>query len=142
MKRVAVVHEDGRVLQTYNIEFAYVKYEPADRWYFEQARDNAIADKFVDRDEAKQLSFRFVDDLGEEKASEHPTARASFFTRKGADPAATKRHDDSDQSRSEAPDLEHGRTSRSTKTVAWAVVIIAVIVGAIGLAIYLYRLAS
>ena len=142
MKRVALIHKDGRVLRTYEIDFPGLKYVPADHWYLEQARENAIKDNLVDRDKAGQLSCRFVDDLGEGETSEHPAAQASFFTRKGVDPAATKRHDDTDQSRSEAPDLEHGRTGRSAKTVAWAVVIIAVIVGAIGLAIYLYRLAS
>ncbi len=60
MKRVAVIHHDGRVLRTYNIDFGNLNRELIDHWYFEKARENAIADKLVDRDEAKQLSFRFV----------------------------------------------------------------------------------
>ncbi|MEE8227032.1 MAG: hypothetical protein V3R30_09440, partial [Kiloniellales bacterium] len=56
----------------------------------------------------------FVDDLGEEKASEHPAVQASFLPRKGADPAATKRHDDTDQSRSEVPNLEQRRTAQAS----------------------------
>ncbi len=60
MKRVAVIHQDGRVLGTYNIDFANLNRELIDHWYFEKARENAIADKLVDSDEAKQLSFRFV----------------------------------------------------------------------------------
>ncbi len=74
MKRVALVHKDGRVLRTYDIDFAGVKNEPADQWYFEQAKENAITDNLVDRDRAGQLSCRFVDDLGEEKASERLTS--------------------------------------------------------------------
>jgi len=114
MKRVAVVHEDGRVLRTYDIDFGNLDREPLDHWYLNQARENAIADKLVARSEAKQISCRFVDDLGEEKASEHPAAQASFVARKGADPAATKRHDDTDQSRSEVPNLEQGRIVKTT----------------------------
>ena len=60
MKRVAVILQDGHVLWTYKIDFAGLNYEPSDDEYFEQARKNAITDKLVDRDEAKQLSFRFV----------------------------------------------------------------------------------
>jgi hypothetical protein len=67
MKKVAVVHEDGRVLRTYDIDFGNLDREPQDHWYFEQARENAIADKLVAGSEAKQISCRFVDDLGEEK---------------------------------------------------------------------------
>ena len=94
MKRVAVVHQDGRVLGTYEIDFAGLKNEPADHWYFEQARENTITDNLVDRDKAKQISCRFVDNLGEEKASEHPAAQTPFLTPKGSGPAATKRHED------------------------------------------------
>ena len=114
MKKVAVVHKDGRVLETYNIDFANLDREPQDHWYFEQARENAITDNLVDRDRARQLSCRFADDLGEEKVSEHPAAQAPFFTPKGADWAATKRHDDTDQSRSEVPNLEQGRTAQAS----------------------------
>ena len=114
MKRVAVVHEDGRVLRTYDIDFGNLDREPLDHWYLNQARENAIADKLVARTEANQISCRFVDDLGEEKASEHPAARASFPTRKGADPAAAKRHDDTDPSRSEVPNSEQGRTAQAS----------------------------
>ena len=114
MRRVAVVHQDGRVLGTYNIDFGNLDREPQDHWYFEQARENALADKLVRPHEVKQLSCRFVDDLGEEKASEHPAAQASFLPRKGADSAATKRHDDTDQSRSEVPDLEQRRTAQAS----------------------------
>ncbi len=85
MKRVAVVHEDGRVLRTYDIDFGNLDREPLDHWYLNQARENAIADKLVARSEANQISCRFVDDLGEEKASEHPAVQASFLPRKGAD---------------------------------------------------------
>jgi hypothetical protein len=91
MKRVVVVHEDGRVLRTYDIDLGVLDREPQDHWYFMQARENAIADKLVARSEANQISCRFVDDLGEEKASEHPAARVSFPTREGADPAVAKR---------------------------------------------------
>ncbi len=130
MKRVAVAYKDGRVLETYNIDFANLDREPQDHWYFEQARENAITDNLVDRDRARQLSCRFADDLGEEKVSEHSAAQAPFFTRKGADPAATKRHDDTDQSRSEVPNLEQGRIARIAKKVAW-VAAITVAIGAI-----------
>ena len=88
-----------------------------------QARENAIADKLVARSESNQISCRFVDDLGEEKASEHPAARASFPNRKDADPAAAKRHDDADQSRSEAPNLEQRRIARVAKITAWVAAI-------------------
>ena len=123
MKRVAVVHEDGRVLRTYDIDLGDLDREPQVHWYFKQARDNAIADKLVAESEANRIRCRFVDDLGEEKASEHPAAQASFLTRKGADWAATKRHDDADQSRSEAPNLEQGRIARIAKKVAWVAAI-------------------
>ncbi len=113
-KRVAVVHEDGRVLRTYDIDFGNLDREPLDHWYLNQARENAIADKLVAKSEAMQISCRFVDDLGEEKASEHPAVQASFLPRKGADPAATKRHDDTDQSRSEVPNLEQRRTAQAS----------------------------
>ena len=130
MKKVAVVHEDGRVLRTYDIDLGDLDREPQDHWYFMQARENAIADKLVARSEANQISCRFVDDLGEEKASEHPAAQASFPNRKGADPAAAKRHDDADQSRSEAPNLEQGRIARIAKITAW-VAAITVAIGAV-----------
>ncbi len=113
-KRVAVVHEDGRVLRTDDIDFGNLDREPLDHWYLNQARENAIADKLVAKSEAMQISCRFVDDLGEEKASEHPAVQASFLPRKGADPAATKRHDDTDQSRSEVPNLEQRRTAQAS----------------------------
>ncbi len=74
MKRVAVVHEDGRVLRTYDIDFANLDREPQDHWYFKQARENAIADKLVTESEANRIRCRFVDDLGEEKASERLTS--------------------------------------------------------------------
>ncbi len=74
MKRVAVVHEDGRVLRTYDIDFANLDHEPLDHWYWAQARENAIADKLIARYEVKQISCRIVDDLGEEKASERLTS--------------------------------------------------------------------
>ncbi len=115
MKRVAVVHEDGRVLRTYEIDFAGLENAPADHWYLEQARENAIKDNLIDRDRAGQLSCRFVDDLGEEKVSEHIEA---------------KRHDDADQSRSEAPNLEQGRIARMAKITAW-VAAITVAIGAV-----------
>ncbi len=130
MKKVAVVHEDGRVLGTYDSDFANLDHEPQDHWYFEQARENAITDNLVDRGRARQLSCRFADDLSEEMASEHPAARAPSFTRKGADPAATKRHDDTDQSRSEVPNLEQGRIARIAKITAW-VAAITVAIGAV-----------
>ncbi len=114
MKRVAVVHEDGRVLRTYDIDFGKLNREPLDHWYFMQARGNAIADKLVAESESNQISCRFVDDLGEEKASEHLAAQASILTRKGANLAAAKRHDDTDQSRSEAPNLEQRRTAQAS----------------------------
>ncbi len=130
MKRVAVAYKDGRVLGTYDIDFANLDHEPQDHWYFEKARENAINDNLVDRDRARQLSCRFADDLGEEKVSEHPAAQASFLTPKGADPAATKRHSDTDQSRSEVPNLEQRRTARIAKKLAW-VAAITVAIGAI-----------
>ncbi len=114
MKRVAVVHEDGRVLRTYDIDLGDLDREPQVHWYFKQARDNAIADKLVAESEANRIRCRFVDDLGEEKASEHPAARASFPNRKGADPAAANRHDDTDPSRSEVPNSEQGRTAQAS----------------------------
>ncbi len=103
MKRVVVVHEDGRVLRTYNIDFANLDHEPQEHWYWAQARENAIADKLITGYEVKQISCRFVDDLGEEKAS---------------------------QSRSEVPNLEQGRIARIAKITAW-VVAITVAIGAV-----------
>ncbi len=76
MKRVVVVHEDGRVLRTYDIDFGNLDREPLDHWYWAQARENAITDKLVARSEANQISCRFVDDLGEEKASERLTSNS------------------------------------------------------------------
>ncbi len=103
MKRVAVAYKDGRVLETYNIDFPNLDREPQDHWYFEKARENAIADKLVTESEANRISCRFVDDLGEEKAS---------------------------QSRSEAPNLEQGRIARIAKITAW-VAAITVAIGAV-----------
>ena len=60
MKRVAVVHEDGRVLRTYDIDFGDLDREPQVHWYFKQARDNAIADKLVTESEANRIRCRFV----------------------------------------------------------------------------------
>jgi hypothetical protein len=74
MKRVAVVHEDGRVLRTYDIDLGDLDREPQVHWYFKQARENAIADKLVAESEANRIRCRFVDDLGEEKASERLTS--------------------------------------------------------------------
>jgi len=130
MKRVVVVHEDGRVLRTYDIDFANLDREPLDHWYFKQARENAIADKLVTESEANRIRCRFVDDLGEEKASEHPAAQASFLARKDAAPAVTKPYDDADQSRSEAPNLEQRRIARIAKITAW-VAAITVAIGAV-----------
>ncbi len=130
MKRVAVVHEDGLVLRTYDIDLGDLDREPQVHWYFEKERENAITDNLVDRDRARQLSCRFVDDLGEEKASEHPAARASFLARKDAAPAVTKPYDDADQSRSEAPNLEQRRIARIAKITAW-VAAITVAIGAV-----------
>jgi hypothetical protein len=112
MKRVVVVHEDGRVLRTYDIDLGDLDREPQVHWYFKQARENAIADKLVTESEANRIRCRFVDDLGEEKASEHPAAQASFLARKDADPAATK------------------RIARIAKKVAWVAWII-VAIGAV-----------
>ncbi len=123
MKRVAVVHEDGRVLRTYDIDLGDLDREPQVHWYFKQARDNAIADKLVTESEANRIRCRFVDDLGEEKASEHPAAQASFLARKDAAPAVTKPYDDADQSRSEAPYLEQRRIARIAKITAWVAAI-------------------
>ena len=130
MKRVVVVHEDGRVLRTYDIDLGDLDREPQVHWYFKQARDNAIADKLVTESEANRIRCRFVDDLGEEKASEHPAAQASFLARKDAAPAVTKPYDDADQSRSEAPNLEQRRIARIAKITAW-VAAITVAIGAV-----------
>ena len=135
MKRVDVVHEDGRLLRTYDIDLDDLDLDDLDRepqvhWYFKQARDNAIADKLVTESEANRIRCRFVDDLSELKASMRPAARASFLARKSAAPAATKRHDDAGQSRSEAPNLERGRIARIAKITAW-VAAITVAIGAV-----------
>ncbi len=127
MKRVDVVHEDGRVLRTYDIDFGNLDREPLDRWYLNEARERAIADKLVAESEANRISCRFVDDLSELKASMRPAARASFLARKGADPAATKRHDDTDPSRSEVPNSEQKRIAPIAKIMAWAALIAALI---------------
>jgi hypothetical protein len=74
MRRVAVVHQDGRVLGTYNIDFGNLDREPQDHWYFMQARENAIADELVKTHEVERLSFRFVDDLGEDRTRERATS--------------------------------------------------------------------
>ena len=60
MKKVAVIHQDSRVLWTYEIVFSGLDYEPTDEDYFEQARKNAIDDKLVDKTEVRQLTFQFV----------------------------------------------------------------------------------
>ena len=127
MKRVAVVHEDGRVLRTYDIDLGDLDREPQVHWYFKQARENAIADKLVTESEANRIHCRFVDDLGELKASIRPAAQASFLARKGADSAATKRHDETDQSRSEVPNSESTHLGRLAKNLAWAALIAALI---------------
>ncbi len=127
MKRVAVVHEDGRVLRTYDIDFGNLDREPLERWYLNEARERAIADKLVAESEANRISCRFVDDLSELKASMRPAARASFLARKGADPAATKRHDDTDPSRSEVPNSEQKRIAPIAKIMAWVALIAALI---------------
>ncbi len=127
MKRVAVIHEDGRVLRTYDIDFGNLDREPMDHWYFGQARENAIADKLIATSETKQISCRFADDLGGEQTSEHSAAQASSLTRKSAGPAAAKRHDDTDQSRSEAPNLKPTPLRRLANIMAWAALIIALI---------------
>ncbi len=58
MKKVAVIHQDSRVLWTYEIVLGGL--EPSDDEFFEQARKNAIEDKLVDETEAQQLTFQFV----------------------------------------------------------------------------------
>ncbi len=98
MRRVAVVHEDGRVLGTYNIDFGNLDREPQDHWYFEQARENALADKLVRPHEVKQLSCRFVDDLGEDRAQERL-----------------------------ATNMERTHLGRLAKNLAWAAAIVAII---------------
>ena len=60
MKKVAVIHQDSRVLWTYEIELGGLNYEPSDDEFFEQARKNAIEDKLVGEAEAQQLTFQFV----------------------------------------------------------------------------------
>ncbi len=60
MKKVAVIHQDSRVLWTYEISFGGLDHEATDEEFFEQARKNAIADKLVDAAEAQQLTFQFV----------------------------------------------------------------------------------
>ncbi len=60
MKKVAVIHQDSRVLWTYEIVLGGLGLEPADEGYFEQARKNAIEDKLVDEAFAQQLTFQFV----------------------------------------------------------------------------------
>ncbi len=130
MKRVDVVHEDGRLLRTYDIDLDDLDREPQVHWYLNEARERAIADKLVAESEANRIRCRFVDDLGEEKASEHPAARASFLARKDAAPAVTKPYDDADQSRSEAPNLEQRRIARIAKITAW-VAAITVAIGAV-----------
>ena len=127
MKRVDVVHEDGRLLRTYDIDFGNLDREPLERWYLNEARERAIADKLVAESEANRISCRFVDDLSELKASMRPAARASFLARKGADPAATKRHDDTDPSRSEVPNSEQKRIAPIAKIMAWVALIAALI---------------
>ena len=60
MKRVAVIHQDSRVMWTYDLVLGGSGLEPSDEDYFEQARKNAIEDKIVDETEAQQLTFQFV----------------------------------------------------------------------------------
>ena len=60
MKKVAVIHQDSRVLSVYEISFSGLDHEPTDEDYFEQARKNAIEDKLVDEAEAPQLTSQFV----------------------------------------------------------------------------------
>ena len=60
MKKAAVIHQDSRVLWTYEISFSGLDHEPTDEDHFEQARKNAIEDKLVDEAEAQQLTFQFV----------------------------------------------------------------------------------
>ncbi len=49
MKKVAVIHQDSRVLWTYEIVLGGLGLEPTDEDYFELARKNAIEDKLVMR---------------------------------------------------------------------------------------------
>lgn len=98
MRRVAVVHQDGRVLRTYNIDFGNLDREPQDHWYLEQARENAIADKLVRPHQATQLSYRFVDDLGEDRSRGH-----------------------------HASNMERTHLGRLAKNLAWAAAIVAII---------------
>ena len=98
MRRVAVVHKDGRVLGTYNVDFGNLDREPQYHWYFEQARENALADKLVRPHEVKQLSCRFVDDLGEDRA------RGRLAT-----------------------NMERTHLGRLAKNLAWAAAIVAII---------------
>ena len=60
MKKAAVIHQDSRVLWTYEISFSGLDHEPADEDYFEKARKKAIEDKLVDEIEAQQLTFQLV----------------------------------------------------------------------------------
>ena len=55
-----MIHQDSRVLWTYEIVFSGLDHEPTDEDYFEQARENAIEDKLVDATETQQLTFQFV----------------------------------------------------------------------------------
>ncbi len=60
MKKVAVIHQDNRVLWAYEISFSGLDHEPTDEDYFDEARKNATEDKLVDETEAQQLTFQFV----------------------------------------------------------------------------------
>ncbi len=60
MKKVAVIHQDSRVLSVYEISFSGLDHEPSDDEFFEQARKNAIKDELVDQAEVQQLTFQFV----------------------------------------------------------------------------------
>ena len=61
MKKVAVIHQDGRVLWTYEIELGGSGPEPSDDDYFARARSNTIEDGYVTNEvEADQLTFQFI----------------------------------------------------------------------------------
>ena len=42
MKRVALIHQDGRMLRTYEIDFAGLKNEPAEHWYLERMSASGV----------------------------------------------------------------------------------------------------
>jgi hypothetical protein len=55
---VDVIDNAGRIIHTYPIHLSGMNFTPSEQQYFNQARENAIADKLVPKEELELLKFR------------------------------------------------------------------------------------